>query len=150
MSVRICVLFIVLILLVSGCGEDDAVWENVAGDEFASVEQFMNDYITSWETSLQTQNFSIMEPYFIINSHVYHMQRRQHQQLVGARQREEIVQTEEHTLQTNQYNQLRWIWTEVVNVHQHVEKLEEVRSRTFSISRSNESYKITAIEHQSE
>lgn len=83
--------------LLAACGEEEN-WEAAEGMEAAEEEQFILDYMETWEESLEIQNFALLENYYVINTHGYHAERRNHQELLGNRTVEKL--DEVHALYT--------------------------------------------------
>ncbi|MDG5787547.1 hypothetical protein QA612_08570 [Evansella sp. AB-P1] len=144
---RICkgIILIIILLFLIGCDEEPE-WEIMNGEEFNNIYQFMEEYMDSWHISLQMQNYSIMEQFFVPNTHVYHMQRRQHQQFSAERRVERLLFSENEKLEVNQFGERRWIWTEVMEIQRGTSVVEEARDRIYYLSPSGEDYKITTIE----
>lgn len=129
-----------------GCSEE-VVWKKENNEDINNeVMEFMNEYSEDWEESLRIQNFSMMERFFVPNSQVFHMQRRQHQTLSAERKVEVFGGSEEVMLEVNEFGEYRWTWTERIQIQQGSNITEEERTRRYYISRDrNNNFKITAI-----
>ncbi|MCR6106626.1 hypothetical protein HXA34_10055 [Salipaludibacillus agaradhaerens] len=138
--------WLVILMFLTACDEEE-IWadlENKADKE--SLITFMYDYKEAWEESLESQSFSLMEPFFVGNSHVYHMERRQHQQLIGERKIERFDEALNIHVEQNQFEEYRVRWEEEVTVEQFESSFTELRQRQFYISEGSNGYRITAIE----
>ncbi|MCD8510691.1 MAG: hypothetical protein LRY73_13015 [Bacillus sp. (in: Bacteria)] len=139
-------LTVILVMLV-GCGEEEN-WYTVE-DEMKKMEvlTFMEEYRVSWEQSLRKQNYSTMEQFFVPNSQVFHMQRRQHQSLSGERKVEVLTGYENPILEVSDHGQYRWMWKELISIEQMgkvTQEQEEYRVYYIGWNR-NKDLKITAI-----
>lgn len=141
---------IVILLFVTGCDEPEN-WEELENESTASeLVQFMDDYKEAWEESLEQQSYSVVEPFFIGNSHVYHMERRHHQQLTGERKKETLLNVSDLLIEANEYDEYRFTWNEEVEVDQVGITVTEKRTRTYYIAEGRDGYRITAIERAEE
>lgn len=128
------------------CNEEE-IWQDVQDEEISEeLTLFMLDYKEAWEESLSTQSYSMMEEYFIGNSQVFHMERKQHQQLSGERKIERLKETSDVVIEVNQFDEYRVQWNETIEVDQISSVYEETRARRYYISESENVYKIIAIE----
>ncbi|WP_078576824.1 TcaA NTF2-like domain-containing protein [Salipaludibacillus agaradhaerens] len=142
--------WLVILMFLTACDEEE-IWadlENKADKE--SLIAFMYEYKEAWEESLESQSFSLMEPFFVGNSHVYHMERRQHQQLIGERKIERFDEALNIHVEQNQFEEYRVRWEEEVTVEQFESSFTELRQRQFYISEGSDGYRITAIERTEE
>ncbi|WP_425335367.1 TcaA NTF2-like domain-containing protein [Salipaludibacillus daqingensis] len=143
-------LWLIIISLLVACGEEET-WQEL-NDENVEEELtlFMYEYKNGWEQSLSTQSFSIMEKFFVGNSQVFHMERKQHQQLTGERKVEMFIEATDINIEVNQFNEWRIYWNEVIEVDQVGTIHEETRARRYYISEGRNGYQITAIERSDE
>ena len=142
---RMAFLFL-LIFVMTGCGDNDNWIE--AEEEFEEVESFMLEYMEAWKGSIENQSFSVMEKYFVPNSTVYHMQRRQHQEMVSSRKKEEFIDSENETLEKNQYDEYKFTWKEHIKMYEGDSAEEQARTRSYYLSRLRGALKITVIERK--
>ncbi|WP_096188678.1 TcaA NTF2-like domain-containing protein [Evansella halocellulosilytica] len=141
------ILLLTIFLLVS-CNDNEN-WKTVEDEQVLELLiDFINDYHNSWTSSLEQQSFSMIEPYFIANSHVYHMQRRQHQQLIGERKREEVIDVAHEKIEQNDYQEYKLMITEEVEINEADHVTSEQRTRSYYVADSNRGYKITLIERE--
>lgn len=141
------ILLFLFIFVLVGCNEEEN-WEQAATEEmYDEILSFMEDYRTSWEESLRMQNFSMMERFFVPNSQVFHMQRRQHQTLSGERKVEVFTSYNNPMLEINEFGEYRWTWVEELKTEQIQTITEEEEIiRTYYLGRDrNNQLKITAI-----
>ncbi|SDY88799.1 hypothetical protein SAMN05421736_10493 [Evansella caseinilytica] len=137
------------VILLAAC-EEEVEWTEVNNPQLhEEVLAFMELYMETWEESLSLQQFSLMERFFVPNSHVYHMQRRLHQQMIAERKQETLVAFTEVRLEENQYDEYRWSWTETVETAQpgDVATTEE-QKKSYYLSPAKDDYRITAIERR--
>lgn len=128
------------------CNEEE-IWQDVQDEEISEeLTLFMLDYKEAWEESLSTQSYSMMEYFFVGNSQVFHMERKQHQQLSGERKIERLKETSDVVIEVNQFDEFRVQWNETIQVDQISSVYEETRARRYYISESENVYKIIAIE----
>ncbi|MBU9723899.1 MULTISPECIES: TcaA NTF2-like domain-containing protein [Bacillaceae] len=135
----------ILFLLLTACN-DEVEWKMLDdGAQLESISEFMMDYFEGWSESL-TSSFSIMENYFVPNSHVFHMQRRHHQQLISERKVEYFVEAIDPVVEYNDHEEFRLTWIETIEIHQGEETMKEERQRAYYISEGRQGYRITKIE----
>lgn len=140
----------VMILFTMGCDEEDH-WENVNDDETSQeIIELMEDYKLAWEESLSTQSYSIMESYFVGNSQVFHMERKQHQQLTGERKIERFLEADDIEIEVNQFDEYRVRWNETVEIDQLDSIYEETRARNYYLGEGRNGFRIIAIERSDE
>ncbi|PRO66854.1 hypothetical protein C6I21_02720 [Alkalicoccus urumqiensis] len=133
---------IIITLIFTGCGGTN--WQeegNVSEEEAAFVEE----YRQIWEESLDSQNFSIMEPYYIINSHGYHADRRHHQELTAARYQEEQQGEPELTKEVNDAGKERIRADVNLLVTEYGETAEDAVSRYYYIEEAGGEMKMEAV-----
>jgi hypothetical protein len=142
--------WLVIFIFLTACDEEED-WKQLEDQlDKESLIAFMYDYKETWEESLESQSFSLMEPFFVGNSHVYHMERRQHQQLIGERKVERFDEANNIHVESNQFEEFRVRWEEEVTVEQSESSFTELRQRQFYISEGSDGYRITAIERTEE
>lgn len=136
--------------LVSACNEVEDDWTIVNDDEKVSeLVDFMTDYKAHWEESLQTGSFSSVEPYFVSNSQVYHMERRQHQEISSRREVERFIGYEDLNIKINSHGEYRISWKESVEVAGMSEQAKVNRNRSYTINERNDSsYRIISVERE--
>lgn len=135
-----------VILIITGCDGDEE-WQAVQDSVTeAELTDFLGDYKAAWEEALEQHSFSKMETFFIANSHVFHMERRQHQQLTAERKIERFQEVENVQVEDNQYGEYRVSWRESVEVDQSGSGEIETRDRAYYISEQQGRLAITAIE----
>ncbi|WP_157100936.1 TcaA NTF2-like domain-containing protein [Salisediminibacterium beveridgei] len=137
-------------VLISACNDDENDWSIVDDDEKSSeLVEFLVDYKEQWENSLQAGTFSTVEPYFVSNSQVYHMERRQHQQISGRREVEQFLSYEDLSIQANSHGEYRITWKESVEISGTDEDRKINRTRSYTINeRSDGSYRIISVERE--
>ncbi|MBU9714642.1 TcaA NTF2-like domain-containing protein [Evansella tamaricis] len=134
-------------IVLNACDSEE--WEEIEeSNQYNIITTFMEGYYDSWEKSLENHTYSIMESYFIANSHVYHMQRRNHQQLITERKVESLLSFSEITLEKNEFGDLRITGTELIEVRQADEILMEERKRSYYLTEVNQGLRITKIERR--
>lgn len=139
-------LTLTVLIFLTACNEEED-WLLIEDQtEKETLIAFMYDYKETWEESLESQSFSLMEPFFVGNSHVYHMERRQHQQLTSERKIERFKMASSIHVERNQFEEYRVRWEEEIIVEQLESSFTELRQRRFYISEGNDGYRITAIE----
>ncbi|WP_416149757.1 hypothetical protein ACM26V_01810 [Salipaludibacillus sp. HK11] len=139
-------LWLIVIPLMIACDEEE-VWKELEDENLTQeLVKFMHDYKEVWEESLTEQSYSLMETFFVGNSQVFHMERKQHQQLMGERKIEKFQQANDILVETNQFDEFRVHWNETVEIEQLDSVLEETRDRRYYISEGNSGFRITAIE----
>ncbi|MGJ9381994.1 TcaA NTF2-like domain-containing protein [Salipaludibacillus sp. CF4.18] len=141
------VMFSVLIFLLFGCGEEE-IWQPISDqDKEQELLQFMESYKDTWEESLEGQTYSLMETHFVPNTHVYHMERKQHQDLIAERRIESFVGFSNVIVEESEYDdEYRVQWTETIAIEKIGSSEEETRLRQYYISEGSSGYRITAIE----
>ena len=128
------------------CDEEE-IWQDIQDEGLSEeITLFMMDYKQAWEQSLSTQSYSIMEAYFVGNSQVFHMERKQHQQLTGERKIEKLQDVTDIRVKVNQFDEYRVEWNETVEIEQIALVHEETRSRRYYLSDGRNGFQITAIE----
>lgn len=141
---------VMFLVLLAGC-EEDEIWQPMSEQEREQeIIYFVEDYKETWEESLASQTFSLMESYFVPNSHVYHMERRQHQQLTGQRSVESFENFSGVVVEENQYDEYRLRWQETILIENTGISEEQTRMRQYYISEGSAGYRITAIERADE
>ncbi|ADU30183.1 TcaA NTF2-like domain-containing protein [Evansella cellulosilytica] len=135
-----------LFLFLVACNEEEN-WTTYQGNT-KEVETFIYTYLEEWGISLEQQNFSMLEQYFVANSHIYHMVRRQHQQTLTERKIETFITGEDQTIEINEHGELRWTWKETFFVDSLGSSDEIIRTRAYRLIPFNDSYKIIAIERE--
>ncbi|PTL40270.1 TcaA NTF2-like domain-containing protein [Alkalicoccus saliphilus] len=136
--------FLFILAALAGCGDDEE-WAEAERESAEAEKEFIENYFTAWEESLEYQNFSMVEPYFVINTHGYHTERRHHQQLVSSRKMEEIGTVNEITPQENQYGDERMKVEAEFSIQERGEISSETRTRYFYLMQDNDDWKVDAI-----
>lgn len=139
--------FLIMLLpfmLLAGCGEEEE-WKAAERSSAEEEAEFIEGYLEAWEESLEYQNFSMAEPYFVINTHGYHTERRQHQQLVSSRIQENVEEVSAFIPQENQYGDQRMKVEAVFRVEERGEISSEERTRYFYLMQENGNWKVDAI-----
>ncbi|UCZ54825.1 hypothetical protein LGQ02_08800 [Bacillus shivajii] len=141
------VLFL-LLFMITACAEDENWYVVEDVQEREDVVEFLTDYNNMWTRSLEEHSFSMMEPFFVANSHVYHMQRRQHQQLLSERKVEEVVEVIDKEVEVSEAGEYKVTTNEEIQVRQ-VDQVEvQERARSYYVADSARGYRITLIERQ--
>ncbi|CAM3722219.1 hypothetical protein [Alkalicoccus chagannorensis] len=138
----------ILLLLLTACG-GQGEWEDDnrnAEDE----EAFILSYLDDWEESLESGSFSYMEPYYILNNHGYHNERRYHQQLVSSRTIERVAAVEETVPEVNEYEEERIRMTITYEIEEGGAVTEETRTRFFYLGEDDGEPVIEAIGRRSD
>jgi hypothetical protein len=136
--------FLFILAALTGCGDDEE-WSEAERESAEAEKEFIENYFTAWEESLEYQNFSMVEPYFVINTHGYHTERRHHQQLISSRTMEEIGTVNEITPQENQYGDERMKVEAEFSIQERGEISSETRTRYFYLMQDNDDWKVDAI-----
>jgi len=141
---------LLFIFLLMACDEEE-VWEELQDEEVTEeIILFMHDYKDAWQESLSTQTYSIMEAYFVGNSQIFHMERKQHQELTGARITEKLEEVSDILVEVNQFDEFRVYWSETVEIEQIESVYEETRARRYYMSEGRNGFQVTAIERSDE
>ncbi|GEM_PF-5103816 len=135
---------LLILTALAGCGNDEE-WVEAERESAEAEKEFIANYFSAWEESLEYHNFSMVEPYFVINTHGYHTERRQHQQLVSSRTMEEIGEVNEITPQENQYGDERMKVEAEFSIQERGETFSETRTRYFYLMQDNGDWKVDAI-----
>ncbi|MFC4735852.1 hypothetical protein ACFO4L_04560 [Bacillus daqingensis] len=133
-----------LLILLSGCGEE-GTWEAADRDTEDQETEFVIEYMEAWEESLERQSFSYMEPYFILNTHGYHTERRQHQQLSASRTIERVDEIREIQAEENEFGEERIAVTGVFVSDRGGEEERREGTRYYYLQLQNDEFKIDAI-----
>ncbi|QKS71137.1 hypothetical protein FLK61_30955 [Paenalkalicoccus suaedae] len=127
---------------------DDTEWSEVTNEEdVLPYLTLVENYLDTWERALETQSFSIMEPLMVPNSHGYHIERRQHQELIGSRIIDRAVDTEDPILEENQYDSEKRLRITVWIDRESPAGVEQIeRTRYYYMNEGNQGLRVTAIE----
>ncbi|SDN36147.1 hypothetical protein [Alkalicoccus daliensis] len=148
---RKALILLIAAFVLTACGEE-GVWEEVDRAGAEEEEEFILEYISAWEESLEVQSFSVLEPYYVLNTHGYHTERRQHQQLVSSRSVEALEELHSIYPEENEFGEERVRLEGVFSTTAGGESVEEEQTRYYYLMRKNDEWKIDAIgrENQSE
>lgn len=146
----ISLIVVVIMILGVACNQSEEEWVPVNEDETKeSLVRFMEDYKEKWEESLIAGTFSPVEPYFIANSQVYHMERRQHQQISSRREVEQFMGYDNLVIQENNHEEYRFTWQESIMLTGTNEDIQIIRERSYTIAERKEgSYRIISVERE--
>lgn len=131
------------------CSGHEDEWVKITDDDKKEeLMMFMETYKDAWEEALNAGTFSPAEPFFIPNSQVYHMERRQQQQISGNRQSERFLYAEDIEIKQNQDGDYQIGWKEFVEVNGSNDG-EISRERRYTISeRGDGDFRIMAVERE--
>ncbi|NJP38893.1 TcaA NTF2-like domain-containing protein [Alkalicoccus luteus] len=133
-----------VLMLAAGCG-DEGTWEESGRETVEEETEFVLEYMEAWEESLERQSFSFMEPYYILNTHGYHTERRQHQQLSASRTIERVEEVQDIQAEENEYGEERIAVTGVFVSDRGGEEERREGTRYYYLQLQNDEYKIDAI-----
>lgn len=138
-----------IVLLLMACSDHEDEWVALHDAEREDeLLTFMETYKDAWEEAINAGTFSPAEPFFIANSQVYHMERRQQQQISGDRQSERFLHAEDIEIKRNQDGDYRIAWKEFIEVTGSDEG-ELSRERRYTLSdRGDGDFRIMAVERE--
>ncbi|ADH99593.1 TcaA NTF2-like domain-containing protein [Salisediminibacterium selenitireducens] len=145
------VLFSLAVMLLAACEGHEDDWVPLSDDERENeLMIFMEEYKDAWESAIDAGTFSPAEPFFIPNSQVYHMERRQQQQISGNRQSERFLYAEDIEIKQNQDGDYQISWIEFIETT-GTEEEEHSRARRYTISdRGEGDFRIIAVERETD
>jgi hypothetical protein len=142
-------LLISMMVVLSACGEEE-VWKSSERDGGEEEKEFVLTYLKAWEESLEYQNFSLMEPYYVVNNHGYHASRRQHQHLVASRTVERLDEIHQFDTEVNEFGDERIMLEADFLIEERGSTSVEERTRYYYLTESGDERKIESIEREAE
>ncbi|WP_147802122.1 TcaA NTF2-like domain-containing protein [Alkalicoccus halolimnae] len=147
--IRVKMLLISLLAVLSACGGEE-VWESSERDGGENEKEFVLTYLEAWEESLDYQNFSLMEPYYVVNNHGYHASRRQHQHLVASRIVERLDEIHQFETEENEFGDERIMLKADFLIEERGNTSMEERTRYYYLTESGGERKVESIEREAE
>lgn len=137
-------LFLLSMFFLAGCGEDEN-WAEAETVNMEEEKEFLLEYLETWEESLEIQNFALLENYYVINTHGYHAERRNHQNLLGSRTIESLDEVYDLSPETNEHGEERLRLEAAFLQESGGEETLVEETRYYYFSESNDQLKIDAI-----
>jgi hypothetical protein len=138
--------WLIMILVLIGCGSNDADLTRVTDDRAEEAEQFVGEYKEKMVEAYRTGNFNGLEPYLITNNSFYHSLRRYVTDSHSEGNEKELLLFEVQAVYEDDEGELYVDAIEKVEITEHGNTNEVERDVRFELTKGgNDSLRIVTI-----